>query len=78
MKKLIAAMLMALAGSAAFANTVDEIPFMPMSPVTLGSGGTGLADAHGWDALFFNPAGFSRDPSAFTLSSSQVWMYSHG
>ncbi len=75
-KKLLAVLLLALAGGAAFADTIDEIPFAPMNPATLGRGGAEISDAHGWDALFSNPAGFSRDPSAFTLSSTEVWVYS--
>ena len=75
MRRLLLALVLLLAGSAAFAATIDEIPFVPMSPDVLGRGGTTIANARGWDALFGNPAGFSRDPSAFTLSSSTSWVY---
>ena len=75
MKRLFPVLVLLLAGSAAFANTINEIPFMPMSPGLLGRGGSGIADARGYDALFTNPAGFSRDPSAFTLSSTTSWVY---
>ncbi len=60
----------------AFANTFNEIPFAPMGPEVLGRGGSAIADARGFDSLFFNPAGFSRDPSSFTLSSTSAWVYS--
>jgi len=75
MKRLFPVLVLLLAGSAVFANTINEIPFMPMSPGLLGRGGSGIADARGYDALFTNPAGFSRDPSAFTLSSTTSWVY---
>ena len=76
MRKYSAVLLMLLAGGTAFANTIDEIPFVSMNPVVLGNGGSEISNAHGWDALFSNPAGFSRDPSAFTLSSTSMWIYS--
>jgi hypothetical protein len=75
MRNFIAVLLLSLASGAAFANTVDEIPFVPMSPEAIGRGGSAIADAHGYDSLFYNPAGFSRDPSAFTLSSTSAWVY---
>ena len=74
-RNFIAVLLLSLASGAAFANTVDEIPFVPMSPEAIGRGGSAIADAHGYDSLFYNPAGFSRDPSAFTLSSTSAWVY---
>jgi len=76
MRRLLSVLVFLAAGSAAFAATIDEIPFQPMSPDVLGRGGTQIANARGWDALFGNPAGFSRDPSAFTLSSTTSWVYS--
>jgi hypothetical protein len=75
MRRLFSVLILLLAGGAAFANTFSEIPFMPMNPGILGRGGAGIADARGYDALFTNPAGFSRDPSAFTLSSTTSWVY---
>jgi hypothetical protein len=75
MKRLLSVLVLLLAAGAAFANTFNEIPFLPMSPGMLGRGGSEIANARGWDALFGNPAGFSRDPSAFTLSSTTSWVY---
>ena len=75
MRRLLPALVLLLAGGAAFAATFNEIPFLPMSPDSLGRGGTSIANARGWDALFGNPAGFSRDASAFTLSSTTSWVY---
>ena len=76
MRRYLAALVLLLCGGMAFAETFDEIPFAPMGPTALGKGGTEISDARGWDALFSNPAGFSRDPSAFTLSSTTAWVYS--
>ena len=73
MRSFIAALLLFLAAGMAFANTFNEIPFAPMGPEVLGRGGSAIADARGFDSLFFNPAGFSRDPSSFTLSSTSAW-----
>ena len=77
MRNLFAVLLLSLGAGMAFANTYNEIPFVPMSPEVLGRGGSAIADAHGYDSLFNNPAGFSRDPSSMTLSSTSVWVYSH-
>ena len=76
MKNLIAVLVLSVAAGMAFANTIDEIPFAPMGPEVLGRGGSAVADVRGYDSLFYNPAGFSRDPSAFTLSSTSAWVYS--
>lgn len=72
----ICAILLGLvAVGAAFANTINEIPFVPMGPEVLGRGGSSIADTRGYDSLFYNPAGFSRDPSSFTLGSTSAWVY---
>jgi hypothetical protein len=75
MRNFLAVLLFSMAASAAFAGTYDEIPFVSMGPEAMGRGGAAVADARGFDALFYNPAGFSRDPSAFTLSSTNAWVY---
>ena len=59
-----------------FAAQIAEIPFVPLSPATMAQGGTSIATAQGYDALFSNPAGFSRGTGAFTLTSSTTWLYS--
>jgi hypothetical protein len=76
MRSFIAVLLFSLAAGAAFANTFDEIPFLPMSPEAIGRGGSAVADIRGYDSLFYNPAGFSRDRGMFTLSSTSAWVYS--
>ena len=76
MKNFIALIVLSLAAGMAFANTINEIPFAPMGPEVLGRGGSAIADTRGYDSLFYNPAGFSRDPSTFTLSSTTAWVYS--
>jgi hypothetical protein len=75
MRNFISVMLLFLGAGMAFAHTFDEIPFAPMSPAVLGRGGSAIADARGYDSLFNNPAGFSRDPSTFTMSSTSAWVY---
>ncbi len=60
----------------AAAADIREIPFVPMSPQVMGRGESFVAEAHGYDALFFNPAGFSRDNGSFTLTSTSTWIYS--
>ena len=62
MRNFIAMLLLCLGAGTAFANTFNEIPFVPMSPEIMGRGGSTIADARGYDSLFSNPAGFSRDP----------------
>jgi hypothetical protein len=75
MKNLFAVLLLFLGAGTAFADTFKEIPFVPMSPEVIGRGGSAIADARGYDSLFYNPAGFSRDPSTFTLGSTSSWVY---
>jgi hypothetical protein len=75
MRNFIAVLLLSLCAGTAFANTINEIPFLPMSPEVMGRGGSAVADSRGYDSLFNNPAGYSRDPSSFTLSSTSSWVY---
>ncbi len=74
-KVLLGAILGVAAAFGAFAADVAEIPFMPMSPLVLGRGGSFVADARGYESLFFNPAGFSREGGSFTLASASSWIY---
>jgi hypothetical protein len=76
-KSLVIGALISLLGSGiAFAETIAEIPFLPMSPQVMGQGGAFIADAHGYDSFFYNPAGFSRGGGSFTLLSATTWVYS--
>ncbi len=71
----IALAVILLAAASAFAATYYEEPFAPLSPVVMGEGGSFIASAQGYNAFFYNPAGFSRSSGAFTLSSNS-WIYS--
>ena len=73
---VIGALISFLGTGLAFAGTIDEIPFLPMSPQVMGMGGAFIADAHGYDSFFYNPAGFSRTGGSFTLLSASTWVYS--
>jgi hypothetical protein len=47
-------------------------PFMPPNPITMAMGGAYTANAEGFNAFFYNPAGFARN-SEFTLFSTNVY-----
>jgi hypothetical protein len=72
---IIGALISLLCSGLAFADTIAEIPFLPMSPEVMGKGGSFIADAHGYDSFFYNPAGFSRSGGSFTLLSASTWAY---
>jgi len=55
--------------------TVDEPPFMPVSPRVMAQGGAFVAVADGYDALFYNPAGFANTTFSLTLASLSAWAY---
>jgi hypothetical protein len=59
----------------AFAAQIAEIPFAPVSPTVMGSGGCAITTAQGFDSFFYNPAGLSRGGGGFTTSSTS-WIYS--
>jgi F plasmid transfer operon, TraF, protein len=69
------ALLFILCSASAFAAQITEPAFLPLSPQVMGQGGSYIADAQGYDAFFYNPAGFSRSNGAFTLTSSSTWVY---
>lgn len=75
MRNFFAVLLLLVGAGTAFADTINEIPFMPMGPEVMGRGGSAIADVRGYDSLFYNPAGFSRDPGTFTMSSTSSWVY---
>lgn len=72
---VIGALISLLGSGLAFAATIAEIPFLPMSPQVMGMGGSFIANAHGYDSFFYNPAGFSRSGGSFTLLSASTWAY---
>ena len=80
MNRTIAAAALAillLSAGAAFAADYQEETFAPLSASIMGRGGSNVADAQGYDSLFLNPAGFSRDSSSsFTLGAASAWVYS--
>jgi hypothetical protein len=65
----------------AFAYSTDssllEKPFVPVSPQIMGQGGAFIADAHGYNALFYNPAGFARSDGSLTISDTTAWVYAN-
>ncbi|MFP4364721.1 MAG: hypothetical protein ACLFR1_12735 [Spirochaetia bacterium] len=66
---------------AAAAQEVEpiEVPAgTPQSPEVMAQGGSFAAISHGYNSLFTNPAGFSRSPSEFTLTSLSLWLYGNG
>ena len=73
---ILAVTIILLGSPAAFSTQYKEEPFAPVSPVFMGQGGSCIADAQGFGALFSNPAGFSRSKGAFTVTSSTSWVYS--
>jgi len=74
--RFVCAFIALLGSGTAFAGTVTEIPFVPVSPQVMGQGGAFIADAHGYDSFFYNPAGFSRPGGSLTVLSATTWAYS--
>ncbi len=72
----LAVALFLLAAASAFAATHYEEPFAPLSPVVMGEGGSFIANAQGYNAFFYTPAGFSRGKGSLTLTSVNSWIYS--
>lgn len=72
---LAAAVIFLLSIRAAFAAQITEIPFIPLSPTAMAEGGSSIATAQGYDAFFYNPAGFSRGGGDFMLTSVTSWIY---
>ena len=77
MKKELFATMVAilLSQCVAFAGQIAEIPFVPLSPAVMGRGDCAIATAQGYDAFFYNPAGFSRGNGEFMLTSATSWVY---
>jgi hypothetical protein len=71
---LICAVLAAFSASL-FAHDFDSPVFSPVTAEVLGQGGSFTAVAHGYNALFTNPAGFARKGGSFTLLSASVTPY---
>ena len=56
---------------------IIESPFIPMSPEVMAQGGSFVAAAHGYNSLFYNPAGFAEKGGSITLASLNTWLYSN-
>ncbi len=81
-KKLISMAIFITAlglGCASFlsAESTLDYPFVPASPEVLAQGGSFVANARGYNALFHNPAGFAGDEGSFTILSSTAWLYAN-
>ncbi|MGA2478475.1 MAG: hypothetical protein ABSG63_06950 [Spirochaetia bacterium] len=71
---LLVVVLLSASSAALFAAQFNEMPFVPLDPEIMGRGGSSVADAHGYESFFYNPAGFSRGTGSFSLSSS-MWIH---
>ena len=69
MKLLTLTILIFLTSFSAFADQVFMEPFNPVTPSVTAQGRAYTAIAEGYNALFTNPAGFSRTPMGFTFST---------
>ncbi len=74
MNKRTALLLLAAFFSAVSVFAADEAAFFPMLPQVMGEGGDVTASAHGYTALFTNPAGFSRSPGDFSFGVG-TWIF---
>ena len=54
-----------------------EPQLQPASPQILGQGGSGVATASGYSALFSNPAGFASPEGSLTFYTSTFWLYAN-
>lgn len=56
-------------------DLIDDPIFSPVLPDIIGRGNAVTATAHGYGALFTNPAGFSKPDGSFTLLSASINPY---
>ena len=77
MKKIILIILIAFmfVGFSFGEDVLDDPIFAPVLPDVIGMGNAVTATAHGYEALFTNPAGFSKADGSFTLLSASVNPY---
>jgi len=77
MKKIILLILIAFifVGFSFGQDILDDPIFAPVLPNVIGMGNSVTATAHGYEALFTNPAGFSKADGSFTLLSASVNPY---
>ncbi len=72
-KRIIASLAVVLLSVAA-ASAANEPAFFPLLPQIMGEGGDVTASAQGFEALFTNPAGYSRSPAEFSVGAT-TWLY---
>lgn len=79
MRKILPVALLFLAFSLSLlpAQAILEEPFLPMSPEVIAQGGSFIANATGYNSLFYNPAGFASPKGSLTVLSSTAWVYSN-
>jgi hypothetical protein len=77
MRKVAVAALLLVLGlrGLSAAETVIEPAFLPPSPTVMAQGGSSAANAAGYDALFYNPAGFSAGGRSVTAFGATTWVY---
>ncbi|MBE3065657.1 MAG: hypothetical protein IMZ69_11650, partial [Spirochaetes bacterium] len=77
MKKILlfSALTLLLAAAAASAAEYVEAPLVPLSPSIMAQGGSAVATAQGYDAFFYNPAGFSRGQRELVIPGATAWVY---
>ncbi len=71
---IIITVFLGAASFSLFADTVREAPFVPRDAESAAQGGSRVAVARGYGALFSNPAGFARGEASLTPVSISVWM----
>ena len=77
-KFLAAAILLPLALASvlpAESTGTVEPPLRPASPILLGQGDASVAGAHGFEALWCNPAAFASPKREVSLLNSSAWIY---
>ncbi len=72
MRKTLVLLLSLTVAASGFAQLFD--PFAPPTAQTFGQGGSYTADAEGFNAFFFNPAGFAKG-GELTLVSANAWLF---
>jgi opacity protein-like surface antigen len=75
-KTLLIVMVMLVAALVSVPAADRDSPlFQPFTPEVLAQGNSFTAVAHGYNALFTNPAGFAREGGSFTLLSATATPY---
>ena len=76
MKRLLLLLFCLSLSAAAFAQEIVYEPkFKPQSPEIMAQGGSFMANAKAFHALYTNPAGFSSGKPSLTLLAANPWLY---